>query len=494
MHHTDPSKIDVVLLTKNSLQPSLNNCVESIYENIPVSRLIVVDGGSTDGTLELLRKYPGVQIVDDSGGTRATARQLGIENVETEWHVHVDSDVVLSNNWFKKAWKLVDSSVGAIWGVAVPTEKHFLNIDVAMSKLYKTSVKELLVKQMRSERCMMHDTLIRTASVKDIKIPKNLHIWEDEFIGRHIMEKGYRFLKVTEPYCLHNLTPNERFYGFVTTGYLSKKYGLSKFRNVFRRLLLALTQISMDLYSNKGLPSVKNSLLKSSISFQRVARGLNSHYSSREIAAITAKVDLVMWAKNGAKTLTAVLERVDEVISAEFVNSKIMVDDGSTDTTGQIGKSFGWNVIPNRGHGISDGANTALRNVTAKFFVSLEQDLLLARDWLLKIPPHLENPKVAVASGMRFATKPVGVQRLQQYVAKKYRGEAELESWLRGREMAAFMLGKTLDNTIYKTEVMRAIGGFPKLSSSSGVDTTLAYRVANMVTSGSWTMPFSRII
>ena len=41
--------------------------------------------------------------------------------------------------------------------------------------------------------------------------------------------------------------------------------------------------------------------------------------------------------------------------------------------------------------------------------------------------------------------------------------------------MAAFMLGKTLDNTIYRTAAMRDIGGFPKLTSSSGVDTTLAY-------------------
>ena len=45
-------KIDVVLLTKNSIKPCLKECVESIFANLPVNRLIVVDGGSTDGTLE----------------------------------------------------------------------------------------------------------------------------------------------------------------------------------------------------------------------------------------------------------------------------------------------------------------------------------------------------------------------------------------------------------------------------------------------------------
>ena len=235
----DQPKMDVVLLTKNSLQPCLRECVESIYKNIPVNRLIVVDGGSIDGTLDLLRQYSNVNIIDDSPGTRATARQIGIDAVETEWHLQVDSDVILINDWFDKAWKQITDDVGAIWGVAVPNEPHFYNITYAMSKLYKMSVKDLLAKQMRSERYMMHDTLIRTSSVKDIKIPSSLHIWEDDYIGRHIVRKGYKFLKVTEPYCLHNLTKHERCEGFVTSGYLLKKYKLGSFKQVSRWLIVA---------------------------------------------------------------------------------------------------------------------------------------------------------------------------------------------------------------------------------------------------------------
>ena len=189
------------------------------------------------------------------------------------------------------------------------------------------------------------------------------------------------------------------------------------------------------------------------------------------------KVDVVMWTKNGAQTLPFVLKRIGEVIPDRFVNEKIIVDDRSTDETRKIAGSFGWTVVFNEGRGISDGANTALRHVESEWFISFEQDLLLARDWWDNVPKALENSKVAVASGMRFADKPMGIRKLQQYVAKKYRGEAELQSWLRGREMAAFTLGKTLDNTIYKTQVVRTVGGFPKLESSSGVDTILAYLV-----------------
>ena len=184
-----------------------------------------------------------------------------------------------------------------------------------------------------------------------------------------------------------------------------------------------------------------------------------------------------MWTYNGAATLPAVLKRISEVVPDEFVAEKIISDDRSSDDTRSIAESYGWTVVLNEGKGISDNANNALKHVKAEFFVSFEQDLLLARDWWSKIPKALENPKIAAASGMRFADKPRGVRKLQLYVAKKYRGEAQLESWLRGREMAAFTLGKTLDNTVYRTSVVREVGGFPKLASSSGVDTLLAYEI-----------------
>jgi glycosyltransferase involved in cell wall biosynthesis len=117
------------------------------------------------------------------------------------------------------------------------------------------------------------------------------------------------------------------------------------------------------------------------------------------------RVDVVMWTKNGAETLPLVLKRISEVMPSKFVNKRTIVDDRSTDDTREIAKSFGWNVIFNEGSGISDGANTALKNVTSEYFISFEQDLLLTRDWWNKIPAYLGNPKVAAASGMRFAAQ-----------------------------------------------------------------------------------------
>lgn len=188
-------------------------------------------------------------------------------------------------------------------------------------------------------------------------------------------------------------------------------------------------------------------------------------------------MDLVMWTYEGERTLPRVLKQIDRVIPKENVNNKMIVDDHSTDNTVKIAKDFNWQIHDNPSTGISSGANEALRHVTTPHFISFEQDLYLAKDWWDKTPIHLQNPKVAVASGMRFANQPRGLTKLQRYVAKKYRGEKYLSSWLRDRRMASFTLGKTIDNTIYKTKVIKALGGFPVLKGNTGIDSVLAYRI-----------------
>lgn len=53
------------------------------------------------------------------------------------------------------------------------------------------------------------------------------------------------------------------------------------------------------------------------------------------------KIDIVIWAKNGALTLPLVLKRVEEVIPSEVIGKKIFVDEHSTDVSASIGKDFG---------------------------------------------------------------------------------------------------------------------------------------------------------
>lgn len=195
--------IDVVMLTKNS-EYLLERCLQSIYAYVPVKRLIIVDGFSTDNTLKILdafnKKYGNVVIIQEKG-TRAKAREIGIRAVKTEWFMFADSDVILCKDWFDKAEKLVGEDVGAIWG---------LNIDVIPNVKNKLFLKALalVARECFNLRGGMHDTLIRHELVKDIKIPENLHAYEDAYIINWIKKKGYKVIVGDALYCLH-LRPRE---------------------------------------------------------------------------------------------------------------------------------------------------------------------------------------------------------------------------------------------------------------------------------------------
>jgi glycosyltransferase involved in cell wall biosynthesis len=233
-------KIDVILLTKNSLQPCLKQCIDSVYANVSVGRLIVVDGGSDDGTLSLLQRYPRVEIIDDKHGNRATSRQKGIEAAQTKWHLHVDSDVLLCGGWFKSALPKLQANVGALWGVTVPGDRHVYNITKSMAFLYRKNVLDYIIAQQHLKRYLTHDTLLRTDAVKDIKIPANLHIWEDHYIGQHIVNKGYRWLTPREPWCIHYFHERRGFEDFVNSGRLARKVKSYTDRQVLLRLALAV--------------------------------------------------------------------------------------------------------------------------------------------------------------------------------------------------------------------------------------------------------------
>ncbi|MGD6806136.1 MAG: glycosyltransferase family A protein [Candidatus Bathyarchaeia archaeon] len=188
--------VDVVLLTKDS-ERILSRCVESIYKNVPVAQLIVVDGYSKDKTLEIMRgfneKYHNVKIIMDKG-TRATARQKGIENVTAEWFMFVDSDVVLCKDWYKKAQRYLQPDVGAVWGIEVWSTIS----NPKTMRLFLTTTRRIF-----EVRGGTHDTLIRTSLVKDIKIPGSLHVFEDAYIKDWISDKGYRVIACYSPFCIH---------------------------------------------------------------------------------------------------------------------------------------------------------------------------------------------------------------------------------------------------------------------------------------------------
>lgn len=76
--------------------------LHSIYREISVNRLLISDGGCIDDSLEIVKKFPRVEVLDHHNyiSLGYCLREL-ILNVETEWFVYVHSDVYLPPHWYE---------------------------------------------------------------------------------------------------------------------------------------------------------------------------------------------------------------------------------------------------------------------------------------------------------------------------------------------------------------------------------------------------------
>lgn len=189
-------QIDVVVITRNS-ERLLRECLSSVYENVPVNNLIIVDGCSTDATLEIVKefqeKYSNVVLVQEKG-TRGSARQKAMSRVKTDWFMFVDSDVILCDNWFTKAKKQMKDNVGAIWGMEIWS----ILKDTRILGLFERVTMKIFEK-----RGGTHDLLVRRKAVEGIRIPFHLHTYEDSYIKSWIRKNGYKVIPVYDPYCIH---------------------------------------------------------------------------------------------------------------------------------------------------------------------------------------------------------------------------------------------------------------------------------------------------
>lgn len=90
--HDDAIDITVVVPTRNA-EYLLEPCLTSIVRNRPAA-LIVVDGNSTDATVDIAKRF-GAQVLSDDGKGLPVARALGAKAATTERVALVDADVIV---------------------------------------------------------------------------------------------------------------------------------------------------------------------------------------------------------------------------------------------------------------------------------------------------------------------------------------------------------------------------------------------------------------
>jgi glycosyltransferase involved in cell wall biosynthesis len=85
-------RVSAVVPARNA-EHWIESCVSAIRANAP-AEIILVDGGSTDRTVELARPLID-KVIDDGGAGVAAARMMGVAAASQPWVALVDADVVL---------------------------------------------------------------------------------------------------------------------------------------------------------------------------------------------------------------------------------------------------------------------------------------------------------------------------------------------------------------------------------------------------------------
>lgn len=112
--------ISVIIPTLNE-EKYLPKCLSSLTSQSrkEIREIIVVDGGSTDRTVQLARKYSD-RVLVELGETVGASRNIGASEAEGEILAFIDADTIASVDWLEEIVRSFHEEPGAV-GVTGPT-------------------------------------------------------------------------------------------------------------------------------------------------------------------------------------------------------------------------------------------------------------------------------------------------------------------------------------------------------------------------------------
>lgn len=179
------------------------------------------------------------------------------------------------------------------------------------------------------------------------------------------------------------------------------------------------------------------------------------------------RISVVVCTHNGARTLPECLERLKDLCYPSY--ETIVIDDGSTDGSGDLARSYGVKVIETSHRGLSFARNAGIDAATGEIVAFLDDDAYPDHDWLHYVAASLREGSNAGIGGPNIP--PPEDSLVAECVAAA--PGAPIHVLISDRE-AEHLPGC---NMAFRTAALRRVGGFDERFRAAGDDVDLCWRL-----------------
>jgi glycosyltransferase involved in cell wall biosynthesis len=179
-------KVSLVATVKDA-RPFIEDFLDSVRRQTrQPDEVLVVDGGSTDGTWEVLERAEGVQSIREPGANIARGRNLAIRKAAHDVIAVTDADCVVAEDWLERILEPLERGADASAGFYRPVTESFLQL---CAIAWLPDEHELRPGWMPSSRSL---AFRKEAFEAAGEYPEWLDVGEDMYMNHRLAESGAR--------------------------------------------------------------------------------------------------------------------------------------------------------------------------------------------------------------------------------------------------------------------------------------------------------------
>jgi glycosyltransferase involved in cell wall biosynthesis len=187
-------KITLVSTVKNAVSDIEEFLASVAFQTRVPDEIVIVDGGSTDGTAEILRNAPGITLIEEPGANIARGRNVAIRAATHDLIALSDADCILEPSWLSFLLETLEAGADVAMGFYVPETETFLQRSMSAVNLPEAS-------EIREDRFMPSGRSVafrRSAIEAAGGYPEWLDIGEDMYVDHRWRELGLDMRLVPE--------------------------------------------------------------------------------------------------------------------------------------------------------------------------------------------------------------------------------------------------------------------------------------------------------